>query len=218
MWCNPNTSIRNGPESERGGLLEVPRFYRLRAPSLSTSPSEQDICGISDDSVATHDERPASSERLLSPDIASPATVQSRGPRSRLLRVSRSLRRARPSLRLPRILRRRSKHTMDNNYDYIYTLMYGQYSKELGDFAKSESKRLRELEKKRKREERLRRQELLPYRGKWNRRVLKVLGYFWKHTFARIGEDWVFLAILGVLMACISFVMDYGIAICNKGE
>ena len=101
---------------------------------------------------------------------------------------------------------------------FAYHQMYGQYSKELGDFAKSESKRLRELEKKRKREERLRRQELLPYRGKWNRRVLKVLGYVWKHTFARIGEDWVFLAILGVLMACISFVMDYGIAICNKGE
>ena len=45
-----------------------------------------------------------------------------------------------------------------------------------------------------------------------------MLGYVWKHTFARIGEDWVFLAILGVLMACISFIMDYGIAMCNKGK
>lgn len=40
----------------------------------------------------------------------------------------------------------------------------------------------------------------------------------WKHTFAKIGEDWVFLAVLGVIMAIVSFIMDYGISICNTSR
>ncbi|XP_037089942.1 chloride channel protein 2-like [Pollicipes pollicipes] len=101
---------------------------------------------------------------------------------------------------------------------FEHTLMYGRYSKDLGEFAKTESKRLKEIDKKRKLDEKLRRQELHRYRGKWTRRVGKVFGFVWKKTFARIGEDWVFLTVLGVLMALISFVMDYGIAMCNKGK
>ena len=96
--------------------------------------------------------------------------------------------------------------------------MYGRYSKDLGEFAKSESKRLKAIEKQRKDDDKERRKELLYYRGKWTRRVGKVLGFMWRNTFARLGEDWVFLCVLGVLMALISFVMDYGIAMCNRGE
>ena len=44
----------------------------------------------------------------------------------------------------------------------------------------------------------------------------RVLTFIWKHTFARIGEDWVFLALLGIIMALVSFVMDYTISVCNK--
>ena len=40
----------------------------------------------------------------------------------------------------------------------------------------------------------------------------------WKHTFAKIGEDWVFLALLGIIMAIISFAMDYGISKCNMSR
>ena len=40
----------------------------------------------------------------------------------------------------------------------------------------------------------------------------------WKHSFAKIGEDWVFLAILGIIMAIVSFIMDYGISICNTSR
>ena len=42
--------------------------------------------------------------------------------------------------------------------------------------------------------------------------------YLWQHTFAKIGEDWVFLALLGVMMAVISFVMDEGIDKCNAAR
>ncbi|GIX79872.1 chloride channel protein 2 [Caerostris extrusa] len=45
------------------------------------------------------------------------------------------------------------------------------------------------------------------------------IGYFtafWQHTFAKLGEDWVFLAVLGILTSLISFGMDYAIAICLR--
>ena len=42
--------------------------------------------------------------------------------------------------------------------------------------------------------------------------------YVWKHTFAKIGEDWVFLCVLGVIMACVSFLMDYGIEACSNSR
>ena len=42
--------------------------------------------------------------------------------------------------------------------------------------------------------------------------------YVWKHTFAKIGEDWVFLCVLGILMACISMVMDWGIELCSHSR
>lgn len=38
----------------------------------------------------------------------------------------------------------------------------------------------------------------------------------WTHTFARIGEDWVFLALLGIIMALLSYLMDRVIYYCTK--
>jgi hypothetical protein len=31
-----------------------------------------------------------------------------------------------------------------------------------------------------------------------------------------MGEDWVFLALLGIIMALVSFAMDYTISACNQ--
>ncbi|KAK7069426.1 Chloride channel protein 2, partial [Halocaridina rubra] len=59
---------------------------------------------------------------------------------------------------------------------------------------------------------------LRPYRGKAATKCLRILGTVWQATFARVGEDWVFLAVLGIVMAIISFIMDYGIAMCNKAR
>lgn len=33
-----------------------------------------------------------------------------------------------------------------------------------------------------------------------------------------MGEDWVYLALLGVIMAILSYVMDKGIAMCTNGK
>jgi hypothetical protein len=87
--------------------------------------------------------------------------------------------------------------------------MYGRYSRQLGEFAKLEG--LRQAEKRRLKEEKARKKELRGYQGK----LSKAVSFLWKHTFARLGEDWVFLALLGVIMAILSFIMDRGISLCN---
>ena len=45
-----------------------------------------------------------------------------------------------------------------------------------------------------------------------------VLTWLWRHTFARVGEDWVFLAVLGIIMAVVSFIMDIAIAMCGHAR
>ncbi|XP_037944560.1 chloride channel protein 2-like [Teleopsis dalmanni] len=103
----------------------------------------------------------------------------------------------------------------EDGLGYHHTLMYGRYTKDLGEFAKDEARKLKLLEKRRKQEDKQRNKELL---GKRSSRLLKVLSWVWKHTFARLGEDWVFLALLGVIMAFLSFIMDKGISICTNAR
>lgn len=93
--------------------------------------------------------------------------------------------------------------------------MYGRYTKELGNFAKEEAVK---LHKKRK-EEILQSEELaVKYQGKCASKFARVFGFIWKHSFAKLGEDWVFLALLGLIMAFLSFIMDHGISMCNSGN
>ncbi|CAG2159629.1 unnamed protein product [Oppiella nova] len=80
------------------------------------------------------------------------------------------------------------------------TLMYGQYREDLGEYAKKQAQKLNRLRK--------REQKILTQKAYFS--------IFWRHTFARIGEDWVFLALLGIIMALLSFIMDYCIHICTK--
>lgn len=109
--------------------------------------------------------------------------------------------------------------------------MYGRYSRQLGEFAKLEA--LRQQEKRRIKEEKARKKELRGYQGIHHLllpenyacnlafvvgKLSKTFSYLWKHTFAKLGEDWVFLALLGVIMAVLSFMMDRGISMCNKGN
>ncbi|KAL1465422.1 hypothetical protein WDU94_004998 [Cyamophila willieti] len=86
--------------------------------------------------------------------------------------------------------------------------MYGRYTKELGEFAKEEAKKLKSKRKK----DRLQADELHnKYRGRCATKFTTVFGFVWQHTFAKLGEDWVFLALLGIIMAALSFFMDRGI-------
>ncbi|XP_055929436.1 chloride channel protein 2-like isoform X2 [Argiope bruennichi] len=99
---------------------------------------------------------------------------------------------------------------------YEHTLMYGQYKEDLEAYAKAEARRLKALQKLRKKEETIRKKELKTYRSASQRRIAGYFTAFWQHTFAKLGEDWVFLAVLGILTSLISFGMDYAIAICLR--
>ncbi|XP_015179558.1 PREDICTED: chloride channel protein 2 isoform X1 [Polistes dominula] len=104
-------------------------------------------------------------------------------------------------------------------FDYINTIMYGRYTKDLGEYAKEEARRLKYHEKARKKYDKTRAEDLRKSRrGPLCRKLLALLAFAWKHTGARLGEDWVFLALLGVIMALISYAMDRGISMCNNAR
>ncbi|KAG8182992.1 hypothetical protein JTE90_027479 [Oedothorax gibbosus] len=97
---------------------------------------------------------------------------------------------------------------------YEHTLMFGQYREDLGEYAKLEASRLKTLEKHRKKEEKRHQKELKPYRNVLHRKLVGL----WQNTFARLGEDWFFLAFLGVISSLLSFSMDYAISMCQKSR
>jgi chloride channel 2 len=97
--------------------------------------------------------------------------------------------------------------------------MYGRYTADLSHHAREEAKRLKLLERKRRRDEKQRRKEFrAQYRSRYYKLLSKGFSIVWRNTFAKFGEDWVFLAMLGILMAIISFCMDWGISICNRAR
>ncbi|CAL4103250.1 unnamed protein product, partial [Meganyctiphanes norvegica] len=98
------------------------------------------------------------------------------------------------------------------------TLMYGRYTKDLGRYALEEAKKLKKEDKKVIEDQESGSGGLRPKRSWVANKCLNLFAALWRNTFARVGEDWVFLAMLGVFMAIVSFVMDYGIAICNKAR
>lgn len=94
--------------------------------------------------------------------------------------------------------------------------MYGRYSANLAEYARQEAKRIREDDHHK--DEVLFSKELQPYRGRVARACISLIRPIWDHTFARLGEDWVFLFILGTLMATISFLIDNIVLICFGGR
>ncbi|XP_077422361.1 chloride channel protein 2-like isoform X3 [Vanacampus margaritifer] len=118
---------------------------------------------------------------------------------------------------------------------YEQTLMYGRYTQELGVYAKEEAARLRESGQRRSVSERSRNLDLLEY-DKGRCAKCRRSGYPYvlpppaqdfisvctvrcqKFLISRVGEDWIFLILLGLLMALVSWVVDYCIAICLQAQ
>uniref|UniRef100_A0A3Q3KBW2 4Fe-4S ferredoxin-type domain-containing protein n=1 Tax=Monopterus albus TaxID=43700 RepID=A0A3Q3KBW2_MONAL len=96
--------------------------------------------------------------------------------------------------------------------------MYGRYTQELGVFAKEEAARLRESGQRRSVTERSRALDLLEYeKGRCAKcRICTVRCQ--KFLISRVGEDWIFLVLLGLVMAMVSWVMDFCIAICLQAQ
>ncbi|KAM4566159.1 chloride channel protein 2-like isoform 7-T8 [Odontesthes bonariensis] len=101
---------------------------------------------------------------------------------------------------------------------YEQTLMYGRYTQELGVYAKEEAARLRESGQRRSVTERSRTLDLLEYeKGRCAKcRICTVRCQ--KFLISRVGEDWIFLILLGLFMAMVSWVVDFCIAICLQAQ
>uniref|UniRef100_A0A8C4F6W4 Chloride channel 2c n=1 Tax=Dicentrarchus labrax TaxID=13489 RepID=A0A8C4F6W4_DICLA len=114
-------------------------------------------------------------------------------------------------------------------------MMYGRYTQELGVYAKEEAARLRESGQRRSVSDRSRTLDLLEY-DKGRCAKCRRAGYPYvleapahdfisvctvrcqKFLISRVGEDWIFLILLGLLMALVSWVVDFCIAICLQAQ
>uniref|UniRef100_A0A9J7WWK6 Chloride channel, voltage-sensitive 2a n=2 Tax=Cyprinus carpio carpio TaxID=630221 RepID=A0A9J7WWK6_CYPCA len=99
------------------------------------------------------------------------------------------------------------------------TQMYGRYTQELGAYAKEEAARLRE-DGALRRTTSVRGQapELLEYEKDPCAKCQVCTSRCQKFLISRVGEDWIFLILLGLLMALVSWAMDYTIAFCQQAQ
>ncbi|XP_058486452.1 chloride channel protein 2a isoform X5 [Solea solea] len=108
--------------------------------------------------------------------------------------------------------------------EYQQTLMYGRYTQELGVYAKEEAARLRDGGLRdggglrRNTSVRSRPADLLEYEKDPCVKCRSCASRCQKFLISRVGEDWIFLILLGLLMALVSWVMDYAIAFCQEAQ
>ncbi|XP_053930918.1 chloride channel protein 2 isoform X1 [Cuculus canorus] len=103
---------------------------------------------------------------------------------------------------------------------YEQTLMYGRYTQDLGTFAKDEAARLRLQQGQGEGgiHQPRRPSELLEYtQGRCA--PCRVCGLqCQRFLISKVGEDWVFLILLGLVMALVSWAMDFAIATCLQAQ
>uniref|UniRef100_A0A8C7ZSU3 Chloride channel, voltage-sensitive 2a n=1 Tax=Oryzias sinensis TaxID=183150 RepID=A0A8C7ZSU3_9TELE len=102
--------------------------------------------------------------------------------------------------------------------------MYGRYTQELGAYAKEEAARLRDGgvrdsgALRRNTSVRSRAADLLEHDKDPCAKCQLCASRCQKFLISRVGEDWIFLILLGLLMALVSWVMDYAIAFCQEAQ
>ncbi|XP_030754419.1 chloride channel protein 2-like [Sitophilus oryzae] len=98
-------------------------------------------------------------------------------------------------------------------YDTQYsTVQY--YNKSLEDLYESLKEKKLADKRKQKELEKENRLELYSSRGRCQRFYLSL----WQNTFGHFGEDWIFLAFLGISVAIISYSIDQGVIACSKAK
>ncbi|XP_070646852.1 chloride channel protein 2 isoform X3 [Bos indicus] len=100
------------------------------------------------------------------------------------------------------------------------TQMYGRYTQDLGAFAKEEAARIRlgGPEPWQGPPSPRAPPELLEYGQSRCARCRICTVHCHKFLVSRVGEDWIFLVLLGLLMALVSWAMDYAIAACLQAQ
>ncbi|CAM5174115.1 unnamed protein product [Natator depressus] len=103
---------------------------------------------------------------------------------------------------------------------YEQTLMYGRYTQDLGAFAKDEAARIRQQQKHWKAfpQERALGPELREYDQSRCARCRICTVRCQKFLISKVGEDWIFLILLGLVMALVSWAMDFAIATCLQAQ
>ncbi|CAM4607696.1 chloride channel protein 2 isoform X2 [Lepidochelys kempii] len=103
---------------------------------------------------------------------------------------------------------------------YEQTLMYGRYTQDLGAFAKDEAARIRLQQKHWKAfpQERALGPELLEYDQSRCAHCRICTVRCQKFLISKVGEDWIFLILLGLVMALVSWAMDFAIATCLQAQ
>ncbi|XP_068262337.1 chloride channel protein 2 [Nyctibius grandis] len=113
-----------------------------------------------------------------------------------------------------------SESEAQRELQYEQTLMYGRYTQDLGTFAKDEAARLRlQQEPGEGGTPRPRRpSEPLEYtQGRCAPCRVCAL-QCQQFLISKVGEDWVFLILLGLVMALVSWAMDFAIATCLQAQ
>ncbi|KAM4695391.1 chloride channel protein 2 isoform 2-T2 [Discoglossus pictus] len=103
---------------------------------------------------------------------------------------------------------------------YEQTLMYGRYTQDLGVYAKEEAARIRKERDlgRPSSEEKQRVAELREYDKSRCAKCKICCVHSQRIVLSRVGEDWIFLILLGLLMALVSWVMDFTIAVCLQAH
>ncbi|XP_072264499.1 chloride channel protein 2 [Pyxicephalus adspersus] len=103
---------------------------------------------------------------------------------------------------------------------YEQTLMYGRYTQDLGVYAREEAARIRQETERRRpgREDQPRVAELKEYDESRCAKCRICCVHTQRFLLSHIGEDWIFLILLGLLMALVSWVMDFTIAVCLQAH
>uniref|UniRef100_A0A4W4FTV8 Chloride channel protein n=1 Tax=Electrophorus electricus TaxID=8005 RepID=A0A4W4FTV8_ELEEL len=97
--------------------------------------------------------------------------------------------------------------------------MYGRYTQELGAYAKEEAARLREDGGlRRPTSVRSQTPEQLEDEKDPCAKCQLCTSRCQRFLISRVGEDWIFLILLGLLMALVSWIMDYTIAFCQQAQ
>ncbi|KAK8738710.1 hypothetical protein OTU49_017422 [Cherax quadricarinatus] len=192
----------------------------LASPTLSEKPTAAKVAASvapetsEDDTDGDHDLVKRRAQQVSRESLVE--TVDSLNAANCVIKIPKKQRKPSFSqLDIPCYHRRPSGQALDINFDYTFTVMYGRYTKDLSRYARHEAKKLKKADKSTLESGT---SGLRPYRGRVASKCLRALGTVWQATFARVGEDWVFLAMLGIVMAIVSFMMDYGIAMCNKAQ
>ncbi|XP_041420675.1 chloride channel protein 2 isoform X2 [Xenopus laevis] len=101
---------------------------------------------------------------------------------------------------------------------YEQTLMYGRYTQDLGVFAKEEAERIRQKREVQQPFKKPQTVELQEYDESRCAKCKSCCVHSQRLVLSRIGEDWIFLILLGLLMALVSWTMDFTIAICLQAH